>query len=224
MKFDKLSLFADGLTVPTTANNTTYSKVIDLRKCGQVGIDGMLRIWGGIVGTANATGSVTTKLQTSDGDGSFTDLVSEVQSGNALIGMFLPCKGLKRFIRLAFAVGGTQLGSAVTVKAGLVDQFEIDDLPAIQTYPPLEDLTGLADRMATELAVAATTKTITKGDDEDIGITAGVVASYTAPAKYTITLSADKVNIALANDAASGNVVLVDGLGKTKTIAVTAGT
>lgn len=224
MKFDKLSLFADGLTVPVTANTTTYSKVIDLRKCGQVGIDGMLRVWGGIVGTANATGSVTTKLQTSANGTTWTDVVSEVQSGNSLIGMFLPCKGLSRFIRLVFVVGGTALGAAVKVKAGLVDQFEIEDLPSVQTYPPLEDLAALGDLMATALDVAATAKTVTKGSNADVAISGGYVVSYEAPTGYTLTVTqGSKVNIALMSSAASGNVVLVDGLGNKSTIAVTAG-
>lgn len=224
MIFDKLSLFADGTLVPTTANNSTYSKVLDLRKCGQVGIDGGFRIWGGVVGSVNATGSVTTKLQTSADGSTWTDLVSETQNGRLLMGLFLPCKGLKRFIRLVFVVGGTQLGSAIIVKAGLVDQFDIEELPDAQTFPPLEDLTELGDALAKPVAVAETTKTITKGSNAEIVVTGGKVASYEAPTGYTVTFPTGKVKIALASDAASGSVVLVDGLGNKSTITVTAGT
>lgn len=223
MKFDKLSLFADGLAVPATANTTTYSKTVDLRKCGQVGIDGMLRVWAGVVGAANATGSVTTKLQTFDGDGSgVVDIVGESQDGQTLMAMFLPCKGLKRFVRLAFSVGATALGSAISVKAGLVDQFDVEELPTAQGFPPLEDLAELGDRVNDALAVAATSATIAKGASADVALTSGVVASVTAPTGYTVSVSATKVTIALSSSAASGNVVLAGSDGTSKTIAVTA--
>jgi len=221
MKFDKLSLFADGKSIPTTASTSTYSKVIDCRLNGQIGIDGFLRIWAGVVGTVNATGSVTTKFQTSADGKTWTDLYSEVQNGDCLMKMFVPCKGVKRFIRLVFAVGATALGSAITVKAGLVDQFDIEDLK-IQTFPPLEDLTPLADQMAKALTVAETTKTVTKGSSEDIVKNDGFIASYEAPAGYTVTFTDGLVNIALAATAASGTVVLIDGLGNKVSIAVTA--
>ena len=139
MLFDKMSNFADGLTVPTTASTDTYSKVLDLRRNGELGIDGGLKIYGQVVGTPNSTGSVTTVVQTSADGASWTDLASQTQDGNLLIGMFLPF-GLKRFVRLKFAVGSTALGSAVKVKAGLVDQFDQDALPTVQQFPPLEDL------------------------------------------------------------------------------------
>lgn len=223
MKFDKLSLFADGLAVPATASTTTYSKTVDLRRCGQVGIDGALRVWAGVVGAANATGSVTTKLQTFDGDGSgVVDLVSEVQDGSTLMALVLPCKGLKRFVRLAFTVGSTALGSAVSVKAGLVDQFDIEELPAAQGFPPLEDLAELGDRVNDALAVAETSKAIAKGASADVAVTSGVVVSATAPTGYTVSVSATKVTVALSSSASSGNVVLAGSDGSSKTIAVTA--
>ena len=134
MLFDKMSNFAGGLTVPTTANANTYSKVLDLRRNGELGIDGGLKIYGQVVGTPNSTGSVTTVVQTSADGASWTDLASQTQDGNLLIGMFLPF-GLKRFVRLKFAVGGTALGSAVKVKAGLVDQFDQGALPGLQSFP-----------------------------------------------------------------------------------------
>ena len=161
MLFDKLSLFADGKTVPTTANANTYSKVLDLRKCGELGIDGGLKVYGQVVGAANATGSITTVVQTSANGAAWTDIASQVQNGNLLIGMFLPF-GLKRFVRLKFAVGAMALGSAVVVKAGLVDQFDMDGLPSLQEFPSpgksggaVEDLVDAADaiRKAEELGI-----------------------------------------------------------------------
>lgn len=223
MKFDKLSLFADGLAVPATASATTYSKSVDLRLCGQAGIDGCLKVWAGVVGAANATGSVTTKLQTFDGDGSgVVDVASEVQDGRTLMAMALPCRGLKRFVRLAFSVGSTALGSAVSVKAGLVDQFDVEELPTVQGFPPLEDLAEAGDRVNEALAVAETTKTIAKGASAEIAVTSGLVVSATAPTGYTVTASAGKVTVALSSTAASGSVVLSGSDGTSKTVAVTA--
>jgi len=232
MKFDKLSLFADGKTIPTTANGVTYSKVLDLRNCGQVGIDGFFRIWAGIVGALDAddTSKITTKLQTSANGTSWTEVVSETQNGRSLMGIFLPCKGLKRYIRLTFTVGGTALDAAVTVKAGLVDQFDIEDLPTVPDFPTtkgehgLADGIGLADVLDKPLVAAETSKTITKGSNADIAVSGGYIVDKTVPTKYTLTITHGvKVNIALAADAADGNVVLIDGLGNKVTIAVTAG-
>lgn len=232
MKFDKLSLFADGKTVPATANGVTYSKVLDLRSCGQAGIDGLLRIWAGIVGALGAADArkITTKLQTSPDGTTWTEVVSETQDGRSLMGIFLPCKGLKRYIRLTFTVGGTALGAAVTVKAGLVDQFDIDDLPTVPDFPTavgahgLADGIGIADALDKPLVAAETSKTIAKGSNADVAVSGGYIVDKTAPDKYTLTVTQGvKVNIALAAGAASGNVVLVDGLGNKVTIAVTAG-
>jgi hypothetical protein len=219
MIFDKLSLFADGTTVPTTANANTYSKVIDLRKNQNIEIDGGLKIYGQVVGAANATGSITTVVQTSADGASWTDLASQTQDGHRLIGMFLPF-GLKRFIRLRFAVGNTALGSAVVVKAGLVDQFDQGDFPSVQSFPPLEDLA--TDDLATDLAVSATAVTITKGSSGTVAVNAGKVTAIEAPSKYTVTVSGSTVTIALAADAANGTVVLVGGTGNKVSIAVTA--
>ena len=219
MIFDKLSLFADGTTVPTTANANTYSKVIDLRKNQNIEIDGGLKIYGQVVGAANATGSITTVVQTSADGASWTDLASQTQDGHRLIGMLLPF-GLKRFIRLRFAVGGTALGSAVVVKAGLVDQFDQGDFPSVQSFPPLEDLA--TDDLATDLAVSATAATITKGSSGTVTVNAGKVTAIEAPNKYTVTVSGSTVTIALAADAESGTVVLVGGTGNKVSIAVTA--
>ena len=219
MIFDKLSLFADGTTVPTTENTNTYSRVIDLRKNQNIEIDGGLKIYGQVVGAANATGSITTVVQTSADGASWTDLASQTQDGHRLIGMFLPF-GLKRFIRLRFAVGGTALGSAVAVKAGLVDQFDQGDFPSVQSFPPLEDLA--TDDFATDLAVSATAATITKGSSGTVTVNAGKVTAIEAPSKYTVSVSGSTVTIALAADAASGTVVLVGGTGNKVSIAVTA--
>ena len=219
MIFDKLSLFADGTTVPTTENTNTYSRVIDLRKNQNIEIDGGLKIYGQVVGAANATGSITTVVQTSADGASWTDLASQTQDGHRLIGMFLPF-GLKRFVRLRFAVGGTALGSAVKVKAGLVDQFDQGDFPSVQSFPPLEDLA--TDDFATDLAVSATAATITKGSSGTVTVNAGKVTAIEAPSKYTVSVSGSTVTIALAADAASGTVVLVGGTGNKVSIAVTA--
>jgi hypothetical protein len=145
MKFDRLSMFADKATIPTTASKDTASAVIDLRKNGQIGIDGHLRVWGGIVSDVNTTGSITTTLQTSDDGSSWTSLMSQAQDGKKLAEMTLPPTGLKRYIRLQFSVGTTALSKAVTVTAGLVDQFDIDELPAVQTFPPLEDVAAAGE-------------------------------------------------------------------------------
>lgn len=219
MIFDKLSLFADGTTVPTTANANTYSKVIDLRKNQNIEIDGGLKIYGQVVGAANATGSITTVVQTSADGASWTDLASQTQDGHRLIGMFLPF-GLKRFIRLRFAVGGTALGSAVAVKAGLVDQFDQGDFPSVQSFPPLEDLA--TDDFATDLAVSATAATITKGSSGTVTVNAGKVTAIEAPSKYTVTVSGSTVTIALAAAATDGTVSLFGGTGNKVTIEVTA--
>lgn len=147
MKFDKLSLFSENQAVAAGANTAVYSNEIDLRSCGQVGIDGMLKVFGTIVGTVNSTGSLTTVLQTSADGASWTDVASETQNGATLIAMFLPCKGLKRFIRLKYAQGGTALGSDIAVKAGLVDQFDQEDLPAIVDPFMDADPVDLADKI-----------------------------------------------------------------------------
>ena len=146
MLFDKTCLFADGLTVPATASTPTVSKTIDLRK--NTFIDPMLKIYGQIVGAVNASGSVTTKIQVSDDGSAWTDYVSFVQDGMYLIRCAMPIMNKKRFMRLAFVVGGTALGASVKVKAGLVDEFDMTEIeglmPATQSYPPLEDLTETA--------------------------------------------------------------------------------
>ena len=179
MKFDKLSLFSENQEVSVSGTNsatlTFRSKCIDLRLNGQAGIDGMLRIWGAIVGTVNAKGSITTTLQTSADGASWTDVVSEVQDGSSLIAMFLPCKGLKRFIRLKYvstAPASSAQAATVKVKAGLVDQFDMGEIP-LQSFPSpgmsggaLEDLTAAADaiRRAEELGIplSATSATTAK--------------------------------------------------------------
>ncbi len=142
MIFDKLSMFANGTTVAKTASGSTNSKVIDLRKCNV--IDDCLKIYGQIVGTANSAGSVTTKVQTSDDGSTWTDIESQTQSGNRLIATRIPY-GHKRFLRLVFAVGTTALDADVKVTAGLVDNFDQEDVPALQKYPPLEDLAPKGD-------------------------------------------------------------------------------
>lgn len=222
MLFDKMSLFADGLTVPTTASKDTYSKVLDLRRNGELGIDGALKIYGQVVGTPNSTGSVTTVVQTSADGASWTDLASQTQDGNLLIGMFLPF-GLKRFVRLKFAVGSTALGSAVKVKAGLVDQFDQGGLPPLQSFPPLEDLAALGDALSTPLKLAAASGTITKGSSGTVAIAAGAVTGVEVPSdKYTVTVASGVATIALASGASSGTVYFVDGLGNKVAYAVTA--
>lgn len=226
MIFDKLSLFADGKTLTVSSSNSTsithYSKVIDFRKNQNIEIDGGIKIYGQIVGTVNASGSVTTVVQTSADGASWTDLASQTQNGHLLIGMFLPF-GLKRFIRLKFvttsaASAGTEYN--VAVKAGLVDQFDQGDSPSIQSFPPLEDLA--TDDFATDLAVSATTATITKGSSGTVTVQAGKVTAIEAPDKYTVTVSGSTVTIALAADAATGTVNLFGGTGNKVSVAVTA--
>lgn len=226
MIFDKLSLFADGQTLTVSASNSTtinhYSRVIDLRKNQNVEIDGGLKVYGQIVGTVNAGGSVTTVVQTSADGASWTDLASQTQDGNLLIGMFLPF-GLKRFVRLMFVTkSAASAGTAYTVavKAGLVDQFDQGDFPSVQSFPPLEDLAS--DDFATDLAVSATTATITKGSSGTVTVQAGKVTAIEKPAKYTVTVSGSTVTIALAADAASGTVELYGGTGNKVSVAVTA--
>lgn len=226
MIFDKLSLFADGQTLTVSASNSTtinhYSRVIDLRKNQNVEIDGGLKVYGQIVGTVNASGSVTTVVQTSADGASWADIASQYQDGNLLIGMFLPF-GLKRFVRLKFVTKSAEsAGTAYTVavKAGLVDQFDVGDFPSVQSFPPLEDLAS--DDFATDLAVSATTATITKGSSGTVTVQAGKVTAIEKPAKYTVTVSGSTVTIALAADAASGTVELYGGTGNKVSVAVTA--
>jgi len=222
MLFDKMSLFADGLTVPTTASKDTYSKVLDLRRNGELGIDGALKIYGQVVGTPNSTGSVTTVVQTSADGASWTDLASQTQDGNLLIGMFLPF-GLKRFVRLKFAVGSTALGSAVKVKAGLVDQFDQGALPPLQSFPPLADIAADGDALQTPLKLASASGSIAKGSSGTVAIAAGAVTGVEVPSdKYTVTVASGVATIALASNAATGTVYFVDGLGNKVAYAVTA--
>ena len=226
MRFDKLSLFADGKALTVSASNSTqivhYSKVIDLRKNQNVEIDGFLKVYGQIVGTVNPSGSVTTVVQTSADGASWTDLASQTQDGHLLIAMFLPF-GLKRFIRLKFVTtSAASAGTAYTVavKAGLVDQFDQGDFPTPQTFPPLEDLA--TDVFDTDLAVSAASGTITKGSSGTVTVLAGKVTAIEAPNKYTVTVSGPTVTIALAADAASGTVNLFGGTGNKVSYAVTA--
>lgn len=140
MIFDKTLLFADGLEVPATASKTTNSKVIDLRLGNYP--DGCVKVYAQILGDKPKDGAITTKLQTSSDGSAWTDLVAFTQDGTILCRAALPITGKKRYLRLAFAVGSTALSAAVKVKAGLVDQFDLDeaDLPPVQTFPPLEDV------------------------------------------------------------------------------------
>ena len=227
MIFDKLSLFADGQTLTVSASNSTtinhYSKVIDLRKNQNIEIDGGLKVYGQIVGTVNASGSVKTVVQTSADGESWTDLASQTQDGHLLIGMFLPF-GLKRFIRLKFVTtSAASAGTAYTVavKAGLVDQFDQGAFPSVQTFPPLQDL-ATVDALYEDLAVSASSATITKGSSGTVTVTAGKVTAIEAPAKYTVTVSGSTVTIALAADATDGTVSLFGGTGNKVSIAVTA--
>ncbi len=222
MLFDKLSLFVDGKTVPTTASTDTYSKVLDLRLNGNLGIDGELKVYGQVVGTANSTGSVTTVVQTSADGTAWTDVASQTQDGNLLIAMFLPF-GLKRFVRLKFSVGETALGSAIVVKAGLVDQFDLASKPSVQSYPPLADLNALGDLLAAELKLSASSGTIVKGSSGTVTIASGMVSTVIVPSdKYTVTVSGSTITIALAAGGADGTVTFVDGLGNKVAYAVTA--
>lgn len=142
MMFDKMSLFADGASLAAGANTSKYTRALDLRLNGQIGIDGALKVYGQIVAKTVADADkarVTTVLQTSADGSTWTDVVAETQDGNTLIAMALPVKGLKRFIRLKLSQT-TALSKAYVVKAGLVDQFDQDELPTVQQFPPLEDL------------------------------------------------------------------------------------
>lgn len=228
MIFDKLSLFADGLVVPTTANATTYSKVIDLRK--NTFIDPLLRVYGQVVGTVNATGSVTTKVQVSDNATSWTDLVSFTQDGMYLIRCCFPIMNKKRYMRLAFVVGGTALGSAVTVKAGLVDQFDMSDveglLPAAQTFPPLQDLTDGADALAEELELGAPSALATEGTAATIDYVCkkGTVTTIiqSSESSVTTTFANGVVEVKTTSGTGDGTytIGLVDGLGIKHTLSV----
>ena len=156
MMFDKMSLFADGASLAAGANTSKYTRALDLRLNGQIGIDGELKLYGQIVAETVADADkarVTTVLQTSADGGSdeseWTDVVAETQNGNTLIAMALPVKGLKRFIRLKLSQT-TALSKAYVVKAGLVDQFDQDELPTVQQFPPLEDLAATAPACVTQ--------------------------------------------------------------------------
>ena len=247
MLLDKLSLFSDGQQVSVSgSNNTTltfFSKVIDLRANGQLGIDGMLRIWGAIVGTVNAKGSITTTLQTSDGVGAsgtvgtddgagvatWTDVVSETQNGASLIGMFLPLKGLKRFIRLKYvSVSPASSASAATVavKAGLVDQFDQDDLPAIAD-PFHDDLAALGDAFASPLDLSAKAASTVKSAAADLTATIkdGAVVGYAVPSNaWKVGVSGKTLTISMAasvTTAGTYTVTLYDGCGNAVPFVVT---
>ena len=154
MLFDKLSLFSDGQSVSVSGSNSTtltfFSKEIDLRFNGQIGIDGGLRIYGQIVDTVNAKGAITTTLQTSADGASWTDVASASQDGRKLIAMFLPCVGLKRFVRLKFtsvSPASSAEAATVAVKAGLVDQFDIEEVPSVADPFSDADPVALADKI-----------------------------------------------------------------------------
>ena len=196
--------------------------MLDLRKNGELGIDGGLKIYAQIVDAANTTGSVTTVVQTSADGAAWTDVASQMQNANLLVGMSLPF-GLKRFVRLKFAVGATQLGSAVKVKAGLVDQFDMGELPPVQSFPLLEDIAADGDALFEPLVLAASSGSIAKGGSGTVAITAGAVTAIETPSdKYTVTVASGIATIALAATAASGTVYFVDGLGNKAAYAVTA--
>lgn len=220
MKFDKLSLFADNATIPAAANSTVYGRVVDFRKNNLV--DGCLKVYAQTVGTVNSSGAITTTLQVSDNATSWTDLATFAQNGMVLAAAFLPILGKKRFARLKFAVGSTSLSGAVTVKAGLVDQFDIDEIPSIQTYPPLEDVSAAGDGLGERLTLAASSGTITKGSSGTVQILSGVVTEIDKPGTYTVTVSGGTITIALQAAATDGTVKLVDGLGNVVEYAVTA--
>lgn len=219
MIFDKCLMFADGRTIPATANSTTYSRVLDMRRSNE--IDGLLRIWGGIVGAANTAGSVTTRVQFSDDGATWRDAASMSQDGETLVAMFLPLRQ-GRFMRLAFTVGATALSGAIRVTAGLVDQFDMPGHPAPQAFPPLENLAELGDRLAEPLVLAAESGSIAKGASGTVAASKGAITAVEAPAKYTVTVAGGTATIALASDAASGTVTFVDGLGNRVGYAVTA--
>lgn len=194
MIFDKLLLFAEGKSISASANSSVLSEVIDLRANGEAGIDGMLRIYGQAIGTVPAADAskVTTVLQTSADGWNWTDIASASQNGNTLIAMFLPCKGVKRFIRLKFSQGGTALSAAIKVKAGLVDQFDIDELGKVQSFPPLEDLLTVLylDKGAIDLdrKTASTSTGIVVHVTNSVGtVTAAVTLSGSTSAHVTAT-------------------------------------
>ena len=144
MIFDKTLLSADGLTVAKTASGTTAGKVLDLRLNGDIGQDGAIKLYAQIVGAKNTAGSITTVVQTSDNGSTWEDVVSAPQRGNRLLAMMLPY-GLKRYVRLEFVVGSTALDTDVKVMGGLVDEFDSEGFPKVQSYPPMQDLAAQGD-------------------------------------------------------------------------------
>ena len=143
MIFDKLSMFANGTTVAKTASGSTNSKVIDLRKCNV--IDDCLKIYGQVIGGKPSQGSITTTVQHSDDGTTWYDVEGHAMTGDGILIRARIPFGHKRFLRLVFAVGTTALDADVKVTAGLVDNFDQEDVPAIQKYPPLEDLAPKGD-------------------------------------------------------------------------------
>ena len=232
MLFDKLSLFADGKAISVSSSNSTtlafYSKVLDLRKCGQIGIDGGLKLYGQIVGTVNAGGTITTVVQTSADGETWTDLASQAQDGFILLGMFLPF-GLKRFIRLKFvtvsaASAGTEY--AVKVKAGLVDEFDAGDPLALQEFPSPGESGGAvqdlaADALFAALKLASASGSIAKGGSGTVAIEAGAVTGVEAPSGNTVTVASGVATITRDANASDGTVYFVDGLGNKVAYAVT---
>lgn len=144
MIFDKTLLSADNLTVPKAASGATAGKTLDLRLNGDIGQDGGIKLYAQIVGTKNSAGSITTVVQTSADGSTWEDVVSSSQNGNRLLAMMVPY-GLKRYLRLKFVVGSTALNADVKVKGGLVDEFDSEGFPKVQSYPPMQDLAAQGD-------------------------------------------------------------------------------
>ena len=114
-----------------------------------------------------------------------------------LFGAVLP-KGLKRFVRLAFRVGGTALGSAIKVTAGLLDELPSRAFPKVQTFPPLQDLVPTGEAVSAPLSIGSFSGEATAGTAADFTATieSGVVAGMeSADSTLTYAVSGSTLTV-----------------------------
>lgn len=145
MVFDKLTMFANGDILQKDQSASLKSKAVDLRLCNVT--DDTLKIFGQVIGGKPSQGSITTTVQHSDDGTTWYDVEGHAMTGDGILIRARIPFGHKRFIRLKFDVGLTALAEQATIFAGLVDNFDQDETPRIQKFPPLEDVAAKGENV-----------------------------------------------------------------------------
>ena len=129
---DKTLIFFLNKLLAATAATSITSKLIDMRYNGD-DIDGRLFL-NAQLGSAQADGRVTFKVQTSADGSTWTDVITATNKGAKLYAGRLPL-GLKRYLKATATVGQTALSAATTVFAEITDSINADlDTTRVQKW------------------------------------------------------------------------------------------